>query len=144
MNRKNTQRAAIREYLASHPLSSTREIVDALQLEFHSTSGNLTNLYTKGECVRERDEFGVFRYALKDATPTQEAPIDIEIPSNDAESGVCKETTPKKLVKVKTLDDFTPREMFEHLKKLGYKWKPDSLYHEKITVERNYVDFDKI
>lgn len=40
------------------------------------------------------------------------------------------------------LDKFTPREMFAHLKKLGFKWKPESIYFEEI--KRTYVEFDKI
>ena len=40
--------------------------------------------------------------------------------------------------RIARLDDFTPREIFEHLKKLGYKW-------EKMTYTKvETVDWNKI
>ena len=44
----------------------------------------------------------------------------------------------------KTLDDYEPRELFEQLKRLGYKWAYHGCWHEKVTVEKNYVEYDKI
>lgn len=104
--------------MKKHPDSTEDEIRDITGLHEIAIGGILLFLYNINRVNRTEDENVPTRYSLVD--------------------------TPKKMVKVKTLDDFTPREMFEHLKKLGYKWKPDSLYHEKVTVERNYVEFDKI
>lgn len=44
----------------------------------------------------------------------------------------------------KTLDDYEPRELFEQLKRLGYKWAHHGCWYEKVTVEKNYVEYDKI
>lgn len=68
------------------------------------------------------------RSAMKDDKPTGEAPVDEHA-----------------LTKVrKTLDDYEPRELFEQLKRLGYKWAYHGCWHEKVTVEKNFVEYDKI
>jgi len=117
----------ILSYIASHPNSSAEEIAKALNFDYYDVGGALIYAWSPDKIVgldRAVDEEGVLRYTYTPCAPTTE------------------ET--RKLVKVKTLDDFTPREMFAHLKNLGYKWSAKALYHEKVTVERNFVDFDKI
>lgn len=112
------------EYIKSHPNTSAREIASSLSLDFFTVGGVLLYLWSPDRTAgldRTVDEEGILRYTFTPIDPVGEA---------------------KKLVKVKTLDDFTPREMFEHLKKLGFKWKPGSMFFEEI--KRTYVEFDKI
>lgn len=112
-------------YVGDHPDTSAQEIASALNVDFYDVGGFLLFAWQSGEYAykRTQDDKGVWRYSWDEER--------LKAPK-------------KKEAKEKTLDDFTPREMFEHLKKLGYKWNPQALWHEKVTVERNFVEFDKI
>ena len=111
------------QYIYAHPNVTATEIADAIEEDYYEVGGYLMFEFSRKDSVLRRsiDEKGTIRYTY--------------VPRED-------EPSEKKLVKVKTLDDFTPREMFSHLKKLGYKWKPQTLYHEQVI--RNYVEFENI
>lgn len=124
LNRSRALCDVVLGYIQAHPNTSAKEIASSLSLDFFTVGGVLLFLWSPHRTIgleRAVDEEGILRYTYTPFDPVEEA---------------------KKSLKEKTLDDFTPREMLEHLKKLGYKWKPGSMFFEEI--KRTYVEFDKI
>lgn len=59
------------------------------------------------------------------------------------QESVCTEATPVQPVKKeKTLDDFTPREIIQHMYGLGYRIDKDGLY--QIEIKKNRVKLSDI